>query len=385
MASSKALSLAAACTLPFFASLTDAATTARQGLWGLNVEHSILGKWKEYALHELTPDFARDLPSLPVAMAQPSALQPHFLMSSLDLVYPLTTEESLQFVVHNNRISESFNTLQGNDVFKYSQSPGYALDQLVVQSGISHAFGNHALLQVSAVLAAQQFRQFDHGSQYHINQYTTATPAIENPSYGTGLKFGFQSQLLRNVTMSLSYQTRIDMDAIESYRGLFNEAADFDIPANAQVQLSLDLTARQKLSLEAQRILYSEITAFNSFLLPDRFTSLLGDGGSPEFRWDNLTVYNVSWEIEPQKDWSVKATYGTGNQPMPTSPLLYQALAPDFADHNVTLSLSHTTRTLGTWSLAARYAPPDPLYSAYYLNNGSQDMLAAEATWSLEF
>ncbi len=356
----------------------------------LGTRYSILGQWQDYALQSITPAFARAMPELSgLYPAQaPGMLPASALLADLELMMPMDSgNDTVVFALQDRRASILAASVNDTSSLRLIQPAGWAMDRQLLTSGVRHSVGNDGWWQVSAVLATQRFRLFENGSAYSTQQLDRqALGSLDTPSYGAGLRFGLESRLLPRFSLGLSYQTRIDMDALTAYRGLFNKPADFDIPAHASVLLKVHASDRQTLTFEAQRIQYSQIDPFNSYLLPDRFTSLLGDGGSPEFSWNDLTVYNVHWNWQPEEAWQVQATWGTGNQPSPSSSLLYQALVPDYARQNLNLAVAYRSEQRGTLSLAMRYAQPEPLYENLLLSrNRLKDRLAVEMNWSLEF
>ncbi len=311
------------------------------------------------------------------------------LLADLDLYLPMETIPSGGMIVtmQERRTSILTATIPSASRLQLAEKGGWAMGRRMLTSGIRQQVGDGAWWHVSAVLATQRFRRFENGLQYsNLEQDKQSLGSLDTPSYGAGLRIGLESRLLPIFSIGLRYQTRIDMDALTAYRGLFNKPADFDIPAHASVVLKVHASERQALTFEAQRIQYSQIDPFSSYLLPDRFTSLLGDGGSPEFSWNDLTVYNIGWNWKPDEKWELEATLGTGNQPSPTSSLLYQALVPDYARHNINVGVSHHNEKAGVISLAMRYAQPEPLYENLLLeHNRLRDRLAIEFTWSLDF
>ncbi len=356
-----------------------------------SAQYGVLGPWQAYALQSLTPSFARDIPELygnyPAQI--PGMLPSSSLLADLDLLMPLepTLETNAVFTLQDRRASILAASTHNPTSLRLTQPSGWAMDRRLLTSGIRHLMGDSGWLQVSAVLASQRFRLYENGNQYSNLEYDRqALRSLDTPTYGAGLRVGLESRILPMFSVGLSYQTRIDMDALTAYRGLFNKPADFDIPAHASVLLKAHASRTQTLTFEAQRIQYSQIDPFNSYLLPDRFTSLLGDGGSPEFSWNDLTVYNVHWNWQPNEQWQMEATWGTGNQPSPSSSLLYQALVPDYARQNMNLAVTHSNEQWGTLTLAMRYAQPEPLYENLLLNrNRLRDRLAVEMNWSISF
>ena len=82
----------------------------------------------------------------------------------------------------------------------------------------------------------------------------------------------------------------------------------------------IPMLARQSwLNLSVERVMYSEVSAFASRYMPDRFLSQLGDSTSPTFTWDDLTVYTVGWTWSNGKDLQWHVDLSTRSTPSPNS------------------------------------------------------------------
>src|SRR5690606_18075453 len=177
-------------------------------------------------------------------------------------------------------------------------------------------------------------------------------------------------------SFSMALQSRLDMEPFKSYRGVYSDPGDFDIPARAELGLGVALSEDLQVTLGAERIFYSDIDAFTSAALPTRFLSLLGDGSSPAFAWRDLTVYTAeaSYRDASGGQWSLR--YTTRQQPSPTSRLLLRALEQEFTNVNVGVGYRRDIGPGALW-LAASYAPSNYFlgaspYVQRELDGGSQ-------------
>ena len=121
-------------------------------------------------------------------------------------------------------------------------------------------------------------------------------------------------------------------------RGEYYQSTDMARNAldQASLAVALQTTKRSWLSFEVERVMYSEISAFPSRALPNRFLSLLGDSTSPSFDWEDLTVYTIgyTWSDGEDQQWHVDLS--TRTQPSPSSRLLSRALEGDLASSAMT-------------------------------------------------
>jgi hypothetical protein len=123
------------------------------------------------------------------------------------------------------------------------------------------------------------------------------------------------------------------------------------------VGLAFQASRRSWLNVSIERVMYSDISAFPSRYLPNRFLSLLGDSSSPVFSWEDLTVYSVGWAWSdgPDQQWHIDVS--TRTQPSPTSNLLSQALTGSLADSAMTVGYSRRTGATSSLHFNAAWAP----------------------------
>ncbi len=345
------------------------------------------GPWRDYAMRNLTPGFG-------------DALGVHFdpyvglLHNKEDYIMPWFADEwseplapTMLFDVAANRgVTSPLAFDQG------LSTSGQALDleRRFISSGYSQPIGDIASFDVSAVLAYQQFSTWGFGAR-EATEFLPAAYWQQQPvdeSTGAGVRLGLRSQISSGVAFSASFQSRINMDAFSNYRGVFSEPGDFDIPASAGVGLVMRASERAALHVDVQRIMYSDINAVTSALLPDRFLSLLGDGGSPQFDWQDLTVYSIGASFATGEDTIVRLNYSTRQQPLPTSASLNRALASEFNGGNMTLGITRTTEDFGRFALSASYAPAEYLLGASSFGRTTDvedEQIEIEALWTVAF
>lgn len=247
-------------------------------------------------------------------------------------------------------------------------------------------FADGTRVELTAVFANQRYLSPGMG----INTWAAvdSLPGAQEFSAGHGARIAYDAPLSNRLSWNVMLQSRIDMDAFESYRGIYAEAGDFDQPARARAQLRWAVAPELSFGFGVERVFYSDIPTFTSAALPTRFLSLLGDGNSPEFAWRDLTVYSLEGAVlDPTGAlWSLR--YSTRQQPSPTSALLERAMRDEFTDVNLGFGYQRGIGSLGLLSLAVSYAPSHYFlgatpYSLRTLDTGSQ--VEFEASWSIPF
>ena len=152
--------------------------------------------------------------------------------------------------------------------------------------------------------------------------------------------------------------------------------------------LALQAAERSWLSFAVERVMYSDISAFPSRALPNRFLSLLGDSTSPNFDWEDLTVYTVgyTWSDGGDQEWRIDLS--TRTQPSPSSRLLDRAIAGDLADSAMMFGYSRRTGERSRLNLNAAYAPAEYAFGGSVLGVTTEELdqqFEVEAVWTLSF
>ena len=166
-------------------------------------------------------------------------------------------------------------------------------------------------------------------------------------STGFGAKVGIQANMSDTVSFAAMYQTEIGMSELDTYADLFAENGGFDIPANAKIGVTFQASDTMKISVDAEHIWYSDIASVgnafaNIFTCPtaNNFatnftTGCLGGSNGAGFGWDDMTVYKIGAEWNTGTDWTWRAGYSHGSQPIPETEVMFNILAPAVIEDHI--------------------------------------------------
>jgi hypothetical protein len=347
-----------------------------------------LGPWQEYLAQELTPEYMLPKDSMPVRVSWLKTADVDILPEfAAGMQAPPETWINLQFRV------ESSNELGWQGVEPEPAFQGSAFERQYFSPGVEHQYSESGVLGVSAIVAYQRFSAANLGlysarSETEVMGLESVYQPYQESAYGTGVRLAVNQEVVSGIALNAGFQSRIDMEEFAAYRGVYAHPADLDIPARASVGLALQASERSWLSFAVERVLYSDINAFPSRYLPNRFLSLLGDSTSPDFAWNDLTVYTVgyTWSDGEDQEWHVDLS--TRTQPLPTSRLLSRALDGDLANSAMTVGYSRRTGDRSRLALNAAYAPSEFAFGGSVLGVTTDDLdqrLELEAMWTLSF
>lgn len=317
-----------------------------------------LGPWEEYLAHELTPVLPsmRRLPRPQITWLSlsDSLILPDF---ARELIESRQQPLNLNWDMYEASRLDLSSTGNGSSTGSFERS--------MLFSGISHQMSDRNRISVSAVLAEQQFShsmmdtrredspiasEFGGGGGY--NPYSQV-------SHGAGVLLGFNSELAPRVDFTAAYQSRINMDELASVRGVHGASADLDIPSRMQVGLDFRTSTRATISMAVSQVFYSDVSAFPSRALPSRFSALLGDSTSPEFNWNDLTIYSLGLRWAHENDLEFSLDFHTRSQPVPTAPSLAGALNGEMAQQSLLMGIGKGVSERSRVQLNASYAPPE--------------------------
>ncbi|MEJ2401279.1 MAG: hypothetical protein P8Y52_07790 [Xanthomonadales bacterium] len=347
-----------------------------------------LGPWQEYLAQELTPDYMLPENSAPVRVSWLNSTEVDILPEFANGIQA-RPQTWLNLKLDYQSASEyGWQGVEPEPVFE-----GSALERQYFAPGVEHQLSANGILGVSAVIAYQRFSAANLGlfaarsESEAYGMYSGYRPYQES-GYGTGVRLAVEQEVISGVAFNAGFQSRIDMEEFAAYRGVYAHPADLDIPARASIGMAFQASARSSLSVAVERVLYSDISAFPSRYLPNRFLSLLGDSTSPDFTWEDLTVYTVgyTWSDGEDSQWHVDLS--TRTQPSPSSRLLSRALDGDLASSAMTVGYSRRTGDRSRLAFNAAYAPSEYAFGGSVLGVTTDELdqrLEVEAMWILSF
>jgi long-chain fatty acid transport protein len=370
--------------------------TGGAGLTSFYVIGFELGPWQEYLAQELTPEYMLpdDAKPLHISWIQSSAilLLPEFAEG---------LEPTPQTWINLNLEWQSSAEFRWPSAEPDTLYQGTSFERSYFAPGLEHQLGENSILGVSAVIAYQRYSaanlglfaasRMDQGSPFTLRAHPPVdagyTPFQES-GYGTGVRLAVRQEVVSGIELDAGFQSRIDMEEFAAYRGVYSQPADLDIPARARLGLAFQANDKSWLNVAVERVLYSDISAFQSRNLPNRFLSLMGDSTSPSFNWEDLTVFSVGFTWSDGKDQQWHVDLSTRTQPSPTSQLLSRALEGDMAKSAMVVGYSRRTGERSRLNFNAAYAPSEYAFGGSVLGVTTDELgqqLELEAMWSLKF
>ncbi|NCA70109.1 MAG: aromatic hydrocarbon degradation protein [Sphingobacteriia bacterium] len=274
---------------------------------------------------------------------------------------------------------------------------GIDLMQLMLNLSYAHKLTDQFSLGAGLILAYQSFKA--QGLQALAPLVADGrADALSNRGrdnvYGWGAQIGALWKPTDQWAIGASYQTKIDFDRFEKYSDLFAEDGDMDAPAVLNAGIAFKPRADLAFAFDVQHILYSDVPAIANDMTTNMLLCMAGQaqhclGGSQGmgFGWDDMTVYKfgAQWEIVPN-DWTIRAGYSYGKQPVPSSGVLFNVLAPGIIEQHFTMGLTKQINKKSEIDLSLMYAPQKDLDCGCLVpaSGGPESINIAMDQWEIE-
>ena len=239
--------------------------------------------------------------------------------------------------------------------FGGSNPAGVDLTQLFIAPTLAykpvpnHSFGV-SLIYAYQVFSADGLGPFAAGSVSPGN----VTGRGDDTSTGWGLKLGWTGKVTDAVTLGVTYQTKMNMDNFDKYKGLFAEGGGFDIPETYGLGIAWKAAPKLTIAGDIQQINYAGVPSVGRPV--DCFfagSCMLGASNGPGFGWRDTTVYKIGVSYEWSKDLTLRAGFATLRQPIPSNQTLFNILAPGVVENHLTIGA--TWSVLGNQELSLGY------------------------------
>ena len=277
---------------------------------------------------------------------------------------------------------------------------GVDLAQLFINVSVAKKSGAHDSIGASLIAVYQTFEATGLG---------TFAPFSSNPSkltnngkdsaMGFGFKLGAQGEIHPGVVLAGSYQSKMSMSKFDDYAGLFAEQGDFDIPPTWTIGFAWDTSPRSTLVFDIQTIYFSQVASVGNHISPlfgacapglpttgGTGPGCLGQTTGAGFGWDDMTIWKLGyqWSSGPGSNWIWRAGYSYGEQPIPTTEMEFNILAPAVIERHLSFGFTNTLSSNSEWNFAITHAFEKSLKGPNQFAGGAQTIELEMSQWDVE-
>jgi long-chain fatty acid transport protein len=189
-------------------------------------------------------------------------------------------------------------------------------------------------------------------------------------AYGVSLKVGVHTALSDKTSLGIMYQTETDMSEFDDYADLFAQDGDMDVPANFKIGITHHVRDNLALSFDVEHTWYNDVKApgnsiMNLFSCPTAgqdgtdLSSCLGGENGGGFGWQDMTTYKIGAQWSNGGDWTWRAGYSHGDQPIPVGEMTFNILAPGLMEDHLTFGFTKDRGNGREWNFAFMYSPKE--------------------------
>lgn len=228
---------------------------------------------------------------------------------------------------------------------------GVNLEQMFITASYAKPLGE-TTLGASLVYVRQTFSA--KGLQNFNPVSTTLSGNGEDVSTGLGFRLGATHQVNEQFRVGVNYAPKVNMTKFDRYSGLFAEQGNFDIPENLGIGFAFEPDASRLIELDIKHIRYSDVPAIGNPMA--NMVNGLGSDNGPGFGWRDMTIYKLGYAWGRDSDTTYRLGLSYGRQPIPSSEMLFNILAPGVQEWHFTGGFSKRIGN-GEWSFALVYSP----------------------------
>ncbi len=337
-----------------------AASTASQ----TSVPIMDLGHWRGDIAARIYPNFYRELNTAPTPEFSQSVsfagARYYFSQDRLNYLGDLMEGQSYFFTFDYEK-SFIRPTSFADNPFEFDQllfTDREHFSRRIFAPGVAFQLSEESQFNLAVLFAQQNYSDMNFLASPILTygQLDMYPVSYTETSNGLGVNLGLEHQFTHWLSFETNYQSKIDMDGFSQLLGVQADPADFDIPASIDVSVNLQVTDQDSFHFTARHNYYSDINAFVSRSYPDIFLSFLNDMESPEFKWDDQTVFAVGYSHSFDQGTVFNIEYTGRQQPPATDADLTTILNAISADYSVRIGMS-TAILGGQLELFASYAP----------------------------
>ena len=309
----------------------------------------------------------------------------------------MNTEYKGGSALHYNPLA--FTTAQVTPGTYGDGTAGVNLEQLFIN--VSVAKKSSATASVGASLIAV-YQTFEAKGLRLFGPYSSNPAKLSNngkdSATGFGFKLGAQGEIHPGLVLAGSYQSKMSMTKFEDYSGLFAEQGDFDIPATWTLGFAWNTSPRSTLVFDVQTIYYSEVASVGNHISPlltggcipgptgGTGAGCLGQTAGAGFGWDDMTIYKLGyqWTSGANNKWIWRAGYSYGEQPIPTTEMEFNILAPAVIERHLSFGFTNNLSSNSELNFVITHAFEKTLKGPNQFTGGAQTVELEMSQWDIE-
>jgi long-chain fatty acid transport protein len=236
----------------------------------------------------------------------------------------------------------------GNNLLGGTGRLGVDLMQLIIAPTAAYKIAPNHSIGISPLIGYQRFKA--EGLQAFQPAAGANSAYVTNngydDAYGFGVRIGYMGKITPDLTIGAAYASKVDMQTMNKYKGLFAEGGNLDLAENYNVGVAYKITPDLTMALDYQRINYSGVKSISNSSA-NFFTSTLGSANGAGFGWHDIDVWKLGAQYKYNKNWTMRAGWNHGDNPVQAADVTFNIIAPGVIKDHLTMGTTYLTSTGG--------------------------------------
>jgi len=291
-----------------------------------------------------------------------------FAIPEFAIGHQLNEKVNIGLLVYGNGgMNTEYNAGTAPDGTFYAGTAGVDLKQLFISPTVSYQFNEQTRVGVSPIYVVQQFEAqgLNNFAAYSQSPQDLSDNETDT-STGVGIQLGINQTINSSLNWGASYRSAVSMQEFDSYRGLFAEQGGFDLPSSIQIGAAFKVTPNNEIIFDWQKINYGEVKSIAN-PINNLMSAPLGADGGAGFGWDDMTIYKLGYQWQRTVQQKIRFGISYTEQPIPSSEVLFNILAPGVQEWHFTTGFSHSFSNKVQLNAMAFYSPAKEVTGANFL------------------
>ena len=291
-----------------------------------------------------------------------------FAIPEFAIGHQLNEKVNIGLLVYGNGgMNTEYNAGTAPDGTFYAGTAGVDLKQLFISPTVSYQFNEQTRVGLSPIYVVQQFEAQGLSSFALFSQSPQdLSDNGTDTSTGVGIQLGINQTINSSLSWGASYRSAVSMQEFDSYRGLFAEQGGFDLPSSIQIGAAFKITPNNEIIFDWQKINYGEVKSIAN-PINNLMSAPLGADGGAGFGWDDMTIYKLGYQWQRTVQQKIRFGISYTEQPIPSSEVLFNILAPGVQEWHFTTGFSHSFSNKVQLNAMAFYSPAKEVTGASFL------------------
>lgn len=290
--------------------------------------------------------------SFPLAQGEYRSDSEYFIIPSFGYHRKLNERWGINMSLYANG---GMNTDYSESVFGAGET-GVDLSQLFLNMSVAYALSDSTDIGFAPILGYQRFAAKGLDSFGAFSQDAGALSGNgDDGAAGYGARVGILHRIDGNWSVGASYQSELQFEEFEKYKGLFADNGSFNVPETYNVGFAYSRET-YTFAVDYQHINYSTITSVGNPMLPNLMQAPLGSENGAGFGWEDMAAIEAGLAIYAKNGDTYRFGVSYADAPIPDSEVLFNILAPGVQEWHLTAGYEFSTAE-ADYSATLMYSP----------------------------